>query len=244
MADATPARFIDDTQRRPLRIHGTIARDLGTGIVSGVYPPGHLFETEIVASEALGVSRTAYREALRMLAAKGLVESRPKRGTRVSDPLSWNLLDPDILAWIFENDPPDALVKMLFEMRLIVEPRITALAAQRRTPEQLERMRAGVVGMQEHGLQVAAGRLADQDFHAALVESSGNVFLQSLLSGIVAAVAWTTIYKARRNQIIRDPVPDHRAVYEAVAAGDQFAGHAAMSQLIELAFQDIQPTDG
>ena len=78
------------------RIHGTIARDLGIEIVGGKRKPGDILGGEIEASAALGVSRTAYREAIRILSAKGLVESRPKAGTRISPRRHWNMLDPDV----------------------------------------------------------------------------------------------------------------------------------------------------
>ena len=87
-------------RRKALRLHGSIARDLGMRIVSGRARPGDILDGEIDASDRLEVSRTAYREAVRILAAKGLVESRPKVGTRVSLPERWHLLDPDVLSWI------------------------------------------------------------------------------------------------------------------------------------------------
>ena len=72
------------TRARSLRLHGTIARKLGIEIVSGQYKPGDLLVGEIASSEQFEVSRTAYREAVRILAAKGLVDARPKVGTRTS----------------------------------------------------------------------------------------------------------------------------------------------------------------
>src|SRR5579862_1516984 len=127
--------------RKTLRLHGTIARDLGVRIVSGLIKPGDLLENEIDASERIGVSRTAYREAVRILNAKGLVHSRPKVGTRVSAPEQWHLLDPDVLSWLFEFDPNEKLLKELFELRGMVEPQAAALAATRRTAEQLDIMK-------------------------------------------------------------------------------------------------------
>ena len=228
----------DEILRRRLRIHGSIAHDIGVKIVSSEYPPGHILEGEIAASESLHVSRTAYREAVRILAAKGLVEARPKTGTRVSERGKWNLLDPDILSWIFETEPDAELVASLFELRGIVEPRVSALAATRRTTEQVERMARALEAMEVHKLTSEEGRAADQDFHAALLDASGNPFLISLSSGIAAAVAWTTIYKARLKRLLRDPIPDHRDVYEAIAAGDPFAAHAAMKHLVDMALKD------
>ncbi len=83
--------------RKPLRLHGSIAREIGLLIVSGRYRPGHVLDGEVEASEQRRVSRTAYREAVRILAAKGLVHSRPRVGTRVSALEDWHLLDPDVL---------------------------------------------------------------------------------------------------------------------------------------------------
>jgi DNA-binding FadR family transcriptional regulator len=225
-------------RRKSLRLHGTIARDLGVLIVSGRYKPGELLNGEIAASDRLHVSRGAYREAVRILAAKGLVESRPKVGTRISPPERWHLLDPDVLSWIFEFEPDDALLNGLFELRKIVEPHAAALAAIRRTDEQLETMARGLAGMTEHTLAVEAGRLADQEFHSALLQASGNAFVVSLTSGVGAAVSWTTIFKQRHHPLSRDPVPDHARVYEAVRARDPQAAYKAMENLVDLALLD------
>jgi DNA-binding FadR family transcriptional regulator len=225
-------------RRRSLRLHGTIARDLGVLIVSGKYKPGEILNGEIAASDRLHVSRGAYREAVRILAAKGLVESKPKVGTRISQPERWHLLDPDVLAWIFEFEPDETLLNSLFELRRIVEPHAAALAAKRRTDEHLQTMAEALEGMAQHTLASEAGRLADQAFHAALLNASGNAFMVSLTSGVGAAVSWTTIFKQRVGPLVRDPVPDHRRVYEAIKAADPVAAHKAMENLVDLALLD------
>jgi DNA-binding FadR family transcriptional regulator len=229
-------------RRKALRLHGAIARDLGLQIVAGRYRPGHVLDGEIDASDRLEVSRTAYREAVRILAAKGLVESRPKVGTRVSLPERWHLLDPDVLSWIFEREPNDRLLSALFELRRIVEPQAAALAAERRNEADLAAMAQALAGMKEHSLTVQAGRVADQSFHAALLRASGNAFVASLISSIEAAVTWTTIFKQRHDQLARDPVPDHVRVYEAVRAGNPAAAQRAMTALLDLALLDTTGT--
>lgn len=225
-------------RRRSLRLHGSIARDLGVLIVSGRYKPGELLNGEISASDRLQVSRGAYREAVRILAAKGLVESRPKVGTRVSQPENWHLLDPDVLSWIFEFEPDEKLLVDLFELRNIVEPRAAALAATRRTDNHLESMARALEEMTRHTLAVDEGRSADQDFHTALLHASGNAFIISMTSGVGAAISWTTIFKQRQNPLLRDPMPDHIRVFEAVRARDPEAAHAAMENLVDLALLD------
>lgn len=238
---AKPTKAPDARARRKsLRIHGTIARDLGIHIVTGRYKPGEVLNGEIAASDRLHVSRTAYREALRMLAAKGLVESRPKTGTRVSAREKWHMLDPDVLSWIFEFEPTDELLDSLFELRKIVEPEAAALAAERRTDAHIAAMAEALEGMERHTLAVEEGRVADQNFHAALLDASGNPFLLTLTSGVGAAVAWTTIFKQRNSPLQRDPLPDHRRVFEAVAKGDRAAAHKAMSDLVDMALEDTR----
>lgn len=225
-------------RKASLRLHGTIARDLGIKIVSGVYQPGDVLDGEVAASGVFEVSRTAYREGVRILSAKGLVESRPKTGTRVSDRDRWHLLDPDVLSWIFEHEPDERLIVSLFELRNIVEPQAAALAASRRTDAQLKMMADALEGMARHSLATEEGRAADKAFHSALLEASDNPFLVSLTSSVGAAVAWTTIYKQRVTPLRRDPLPDHRRVYDAVLAGDAVAARQAMEALVDLAFID------
>ncbi|HEV7136264.1 MAG TPA: FCD domain-containing protein [Steroidobacteraceae bacterium] len=221
-----------------LRLHGTIARDIGIRIVSGRIAPGRVLNGEIEASERLQVSRTAYREAVRILAAKGLIESRPKLGTRVSAPRCWHLLDPDVISWIFTGTPDERLLHALFELRTIVEPAAAALAAQKRSAEQLQAMRRALDEMAASTLAAEEGREADREFHSILLEASGNPFLASLESGVAAAVSWTTVFKQRNRPLPRDPLPDHERVYEAVASGDAAAAQKAMAELVHLALLD------
>jgi DNA-binding FadR family transcriptional regulator len=221
------------TRPRSLRLHGTVAREIGIRIVSGVLAPGELLEGEIAASGQFKVSRTAYREAIRILAAKGLVHSRPKIGTQVSPRHTWHLLDPDVLGWIFADEPDPDLMESLFELRRIVEPDAARLAAMRRTEEQLARMRAGIEGMTRHGFATEEGRLADQLFHAALLEASHNDFVMSLTSGVATAIELTTAFKQLRLPAPRDALPHHVDVFAAVAAGDAQGAHDAMARLVD-----------
>lgn len=221
------------------RIHGSIARAIGIEIVSGKRAPGTMLDGEIEASEALGISRTAYREAIRILAAKGLIESRPKAGTRVTPRARWNMLDPDVLAWMFEGDPGRDFITALFELRGIVEPAACALAATRRTEDDLAVMDEALAEMGKRTLKTAEGRAADQRFHTAILAAARNEPLVSLASTVGAAIGWTTRFKQRVKARPRDPMPDHKAVLEAIRAGDADAARAAMNVLLRLAIEDM-----
>ena len=224
--------------RVKVRIPGKIAAEIGCKIVSGRLKPGCLLDGEIEASGDRNVSRSAYREAIRILVAKGLVQSRPKIGTRVTEPSQWHLLDPDVLNWIFVRAPPRGLLVSLFELRKLVEPEAAALAAGRRSLEQLNRMGAALEVMAHETLHTERGRSADQDFHAILLAASANPFLVSLSSSVTAAVTWSTMFKERTQRLRRDAVPDHIKIYEAIAARDPAAARSAMVELIDLAFTD------
>jgi len=214
------------------RLHGAIARDLGVAIVSGAHQPGDILSNEIEFSERLAVSRSAYREAVRILAAKGLVESRPRTGTRVLPMTRWNLLDPDVLAWLFESEPSEIIVDGLFELRLIVEPAAAALAATRRTDEDVAQMRAALETMERMTLRTDVGRSADRDFHQIILGATRNPPLISLASTIGAGVRWTTLYKQRKSQLPPDPMPEHWAVFSAIEARDGPAARKAMEVLV------------
>jgi DNA-binding FadR family transcriptional regulator len=221
-----------------LRLHGTIARDLGVAITAGEYQPGDLLIGEIASSEKLDVSRTAYREAVRILAAKGLVESKPKVGTKVTSRDRWHLLDPDVLAWTFEGEPDLDLLESLFELRDIVEAAAASLAATRRTTEQLDALRDAIARMASYTLATPEGRQADQDFHATLLAATGNPYVISLTTGVNAAVNTTTMFKQRERPLPRDPVPDHLRVFQAIADRDSLRAQQEMSTLIQLALKD------
>ena len=222
-----------------LRIHQALARQLGIAILSGEHRPGDAFGGEIEASEARGVSRTAYREAMRILTAKGLLESRPKAGTHVTPRRRWNLLDPDVLEWMFSGTPDERFIRDLFELRGVIEPAAAELAAQRHDVHDLSRMDAGLAGMREHGLATAEGQAADQEFHTALLEATRNEALVSLATSVAAAVRWTTRFKQERHERPRDPLPDHEALREAIASRRPARARKAMEDLLRLALADM-----
>jgi len=195
---------------------------------------------EIEIAEKFGVSRSVVREALRMLSARGLIESRPKIGTRVKPRESWNLLDPILLEWMFEAAPPAKFVRNLFELRLIVEPAAAELAARKKTARQLATMGHAIEEMARHTLHTAEGQLADQQFHASILEATDNELLINLSASIGAAVRWTTYFKFRNKKKPRDPIEEHRALFEAIADGDGARAREVTIQLITQAEKDTE----
>ncbi|MGZ3306389.1 MAG: FadR/GntR family transcriptional regulator [Asticcacaulis sp.] len=237
-----PSEEEDDAQtsgRGSTPIHLQLARNLALEIVRGERNPGDLFPSELDLSVALSISRTAVRDAFRTLAAKGMVEPRSKRGTCVTEKTKWSLLDPDLLGWMFASDPDDGLVRNLFEMRLLLEPAIAALAAQRRTYEHLDLMSRALDAMDRETLNTEAGQQADKEFHAAIMAAADNDQLASLNASIGASIALSTRYKIAHDILGDDPVRAHRIVYEAIERRDAIEARWHMESLIRQAMKDF-----
>jgi DNA-binding FadR family transcriptional regulator len=222
-----------------LRIHQSVARNIGTAILSGRFGPGDNLGGEIETAVELGISRTAYREAIRILIAKGMVESRPKAGTHVAPRKRWNLLDPEVLAWMFSGTPDERFIRDLFELRGVIEPAAAGLAAERHKPEHLEAMDRALCGMRDHGLATAEGQKADQEFHTIILEAAENEALAVLASTVGAAVSWTTRFKQRTKPIPRDPLPEHLELRHAIASRDPAFASETMRELLRLALEDM-----
>ncbi len=212
-------------------LHSIVAHDLGARIVSGRLAPGDVLPTEAALSESLDVSRTALREAIKILSAKGLIESRPKTGTRVKPRTSWNLLDPDVLSWHFP-DPDPAFLYGLFETRMIIEPNTAAMAAERATEEQLATIEAAYTSMENAELGTDAVYMTDLAFHQAILDASGNDFMKSFGMLIETALIGSFRLSSGGPKAHVKSLPDHLAVYKAIAQREPGDAREAMRRLL------------
>ena len=115
--------------------HTFVINEIGHGIVTGLFPVGSILASDAVMMETYGVSRTVLREALKTLEAKGLVEARPKVGTRVSPASRWNFFDPQVLAWHYYRKPDPHFYENLFSVRGALELEASREAVRHRTAE-------------------------------------------------------------------------------------------------------------
>lgn len=235
-----PTNELTDRRETPVTIHAAIARRIGSSILSGELKPGDCVGGEIGQSRTMGVSRPAYREAIGLLLAKGLLETRPKSGTHVAPRRRWNLLDPEVIAWTFAGNPDPRFIRDLLDLRALVEPAAAALAALRRSEGELEEMRAAIDAMTAHGLDSAAGQEADRQFHNSLLAASGNEAFASLSKSIEAAVQWITLYKKRCALWQSDLVDEHIAVFDGIAARDPERARQAMSELLGITLSNVK----
>nr|WP_244642828.1 FadR/GntR family transcriptional regulator [Phyllobacterium sp. 628] len=210
-------------------------RDLGQRIVSGAYPENSILPGDAELLERFGVSRTVLREALKTLAAKGLIQPKAKIGTRVLERSNWNLFDPDILVWHFEAGASAHFLSSIVEMRLALEPEAAGLAALRRTSEQLETLYKWVGEMGSTRESPAHFVHSDLQFHIGIAEASGNPFMRSISALIEVALVTTFT--------ISSPIPNterhlhsvarHTAIADAIRDRNVEAAKIAMRGVIE-----------
>ena len=222
------------------RLHGSVAHRIATDIIKGTLPQGSLLPNEDKASASYGVSRSAYREAIRTLAAKGLVSALPKVGTRIAPRSAWQILDPDILAWHFELAASEEFIRNLFELRKIVEPSAAALAAMRRSQEQLSRLADSLARMARMNPRTGAWLNAIVGFHHELLLAGRNEAVTSLWPAIQTTLRWSGKLQMMLPILVlaHDPVADHARVFEKIASQSAEGALAEMALLIDSALDD------
>ncbi|MCH1931164.1 FadR family transcriptional regulator [Shewanella sp. A25] len=225
---------------RPQNIHTWVASELGSRIVGGYYAPGEYIPNENAICEELGVSRTSLREAFKVLTAKGLIESRPKLGTRIRERRHWNMFDPVILNWFSQSKPSPEFYSSLYEIREVFEPAAAELAAKKRTPEQLAVIAAAYARMESAEIGTDEVYTSDIDFHMAILDATNNEFMISL--GVSIQSALLEIF--RLSSTIQDDfiksLPGHKAIYTAIETGDSERAKAEMCQLLDTSQDTLQ----
>ena len=223
-----------------LRTHGSVAHKLATEIVGGVYQEGALLPNEDNASAAYGVSRSAYREAIRTLAAKGMVTATPKVGTRIAPRSAWRLLDPDVIIWHFEANCTGPFIRNLFEMRKVVEPSAAALAAGRRDEEALSQLADALARMAKLDPHERDWQASVLDFHRIVLTTSDNEMLAAMWPPVQVTLQWSlNLQMSQANpHFVGDPVADHAKVFEAIASQNAERALMEMAFLVDGALAD------
>jgi len=215
----------------PRNLHRHVIHELGMRIVSGALQPGEVLPREETLAEQMALSRTALREAIRVLSAKGLIEARPKVGTRVCEERCWHQLDADVLAWRCASMPTADFVQKLSEMREIFEPAAAALAARRRDPAQLGQLETAYKAMEAaHNSDQWAE--ADLQFHEAVLIATHNELMISLFSVVETALGSYFALSARKSGDFKYSLPYHHQVFEAIRRCQPEVARRAMQQMI------------
>jgi DNA-binding FadR family transcriptional regulator len=208
-----------------------VVGELGLRILNGSYAPEQVIPTEPELMAELRVSRTLLREAIKILAAKGLIESRTKIGTRVRSRKHWNLLDPTILNLYCQVVDYSEFARSFQQIRLIIEPEAAALAAAQHSARQIKtlddayRAMAGAAG-------IGDWTDADLRFHEAILDATGNPFMRPLGSLIRTALETLLFQSAKGSANPFDSLIEHRHVLEAIRRCDSNAARRAMKALL------------
>lgn len=213
------------------RLHHSLAQDIGARILRGEYAPGSLLPNEAEWCEVYGVSRTAVREAIKMLAAKGLIVSRPKIGSRVRPRDVWNLLDRDVLAWYWAASDQHHFLSNVQQMREMLEPEVAALAAVNHTDSQLAAIEAAYMGMVD-STTTADWNSNDVKFHLAVLGAAGNELLVPLGFLIESALSNMFEYTASHNDELRAALPLHESILVAIRRRAPAAARRAARALL------------
>ncbi|TAN00536.1 MAG: FadR family transcriptional regulator [Rhodanobacteraceae bacterium] len=212
-------------------LHDHVIQALGHRIVRGDLRSGDVLPREDVLAEQMDVSRTVLREAVKVLAAKGLVETKPKVGTRIRDSKFWHQLDSQVLAWRCASMPTDDFVQKLAEMREIIEPAAAAAAALRCEAQQLEALDAAYAAMAA-ATNLDAWTTADVAFHEAVLEATNNELMVSLFSVVETSLETFFSLSARVAKDFKYSLPHHHKVLEAIRRRQPQAARRAMLELI------------
>ena len=220
-------------------LHSQVVQELGRLIVGGEIAPGANLPREELLAERMKVSRTALREAMKVLSAKGLIESRQKTGTRVRDTVHWNQLDADVLAWRCAAMPTEDFVEKLVEMREIIEPAAAAAAARRCTAEQLERLAAAYESMAA-STDLDAWTEADLAFHEAMLHATNNELMVSLFSVVETALGTYFVLSARTASNFKYSLPHHKKVLDAIRRRQPEVARQAMVKMVASSRSNIR----
>jgi DNA-binding FadR family transcriptional regulator len=212
-------------------VHASLASEIGLRIVRGDYPPGTILPNEAQWTEIFDVSRSAVREAIKMLMAKSLLASRPKIGSWVEPKEHWNLLDRDVLSWYAASPNRELFLRTVQEFRHIIEPEATALAAERRTEEQMSEISQAVRDM-GHATSLQQRTQADTRFHVAILRASGNDLLVPLGVLIESALNHLFIHVTREGNSLLQAQKLHENIEKCVRLRQPNAARNAVRKLL------------
>src|SRR3954449_181005 len=218
-------------------VHSQCADRVGISIVRGDVAVGDTLPSEMQICEMMDVSRTVVREAIRTLTGKGLVEARPKSGTRVRPPEQWNQLDPDVLRWRLETSEMDSYLNKLFQLRCAVEPAAAALAATAAGKTDIARIRAGYDGMAAAKVNEAFVA-ADIAFHQAIYFATRNEFFWPIAQMFDITLRQSFTIAATGSHRARALV-EHYAVLDAIAIRNPEAARMATNVLLKNSADDL-----
>ena len=222
-------------------LHREVVHQLGLLVLGDGTAPSAALPDEAALSERFGVSRTVVREAIKVLASKGMVESRPKVGTQVRPRRSWNLLDSDVLVWRYEAGPDEGFLEDISEVREIIEPPAAAFAAKRATTVEVAEILAWCDQMEDAAAEDGDDYIdADMAFHTAILDACHNDLLAQLSDTITMALRLSRRLTVSVPGSSLAAMPAHWAVARAIRDHEPRAAEDSMRELLRVTAADIE----
>ena len=211
---------------------------IGSAIVTGEYQCGESLPSEWELASHYNVSRTSVREAVKMLAAKGLLRSWPRRGIMVQDERFWSLLDSDVLKWTLERRFSLSLVQDFLQMRLVIESEAAAMAAKKRAAtDEIER---AIEMMRQAESGFGDPVTADSAFHTAVLNASGNRFFAQMSPFVSTALVMSIRLTNRIKGVKYANVDEHEAILNAIKRGFATQARSLTMAMIQEALSLIE----
>ena len=217
-----------------------LTHDLGMAIVKGQYKVGQGLPSEADLCVEYDVSRSATREAVKMLSAKGLISSRPKQGIQVLPESNWNMFDTDVLSWILNSKPSLALLKEFTQVRVAIEPQAAALAAENGTEEQFKVIEDALARMADADLGLDDPLDADIAFHTSVLMASGNRFIEQLTDFISTALRVSIRYTNRIKGVPGADVQKHADIFNTIKSRQPEQAKHAVKTILDEALELIE----
>lgn len=215
--------------------HSHVINEIGAGVISGRYPIGTTLPNDAELMADFEVSRTVLREALKTLEAKGLLEARPKVGTKVAKKSRWNLYDPQVLAWHLDAPPDAEFLSGLHEVRRSLEPIAAAEVARRRTADQIRLMLYWIRQMETSLTSPQNFALADFELHRIIADAAHNPFIRALYGVIelAHAFAYQRLVDSPVEELLLAILDKHKMLVDRIEYADEAGARAAMLETIE-----------
>lgn len=247
--DAEPRSMpIASSTRTPAaRLGVVVVADIVSAIVTGAQRPGDVLPPEGVLSEQFGVSRTVIRESVKRVEEKGLVVVAQGRGTTVTPPSKWNVLDPVVLSAMVDHDDSLGVLDELSIVRGSLEASMARAAAGRQNPQRSQQLQAAFDEIVRRIDDVVTyNEEADANFHYMIMEQSGNRLAANITRILFTRARESSRFTAAPTNDTGHhalTLDEHRVILDAIVSGDSEAAAQAMRDHIEKAWARRRPTN-
>ncbi len=212
-----------------------VEKDLENSIRSKKYLVGDKLPTEFQLSEQFSVSRTAIREALKSLKARGLVQIKKGSGVYVAELTTKTAVDPMNL--YFELSKDEKLGKHALKTRQLFEPEITGLAALNRTTENLQELEANLTALIACPIEdIASETELDITFHSLIAKSTGNTVVELIMEPVLNLISrYKPVVFGKHSSLDRTEIKDsvirfHSRIFQAIKDQDSREAYYQMKE--------------